>query len=58
MSKVQYYGHIIPKIIVDQKLCDSLHIDPIGPHIKSIIQNHPGDNILHKEVSVMCMNMI
>ena len=37
---------------------DSVHIYLIGPHIKSIIQQHPGGAIIWKNASLTYMMMI
>ena len=52
------YGHLPPKNIAELKLWDLVHVDMIGPYIKSIRQQQPGGSIICKNTSLNCMTMI
>ena len=53
-----FYGQLPPNIIEVLKLWNLVHIDPIGPYSKSIIQQQPGGRIIQKYFSLACMKMI
>ena len=62
MSKVQnrktLYVNLPPKNIAELKLWDLVHVDLIGPYIKSIRQNQIGITVIHNNSSLNCMTMI
>ena len=52
------YAVLPPNIISELKTCDVVDIYLIGTYYKSIIQQQPVENILHKGVSLNCMAII
>ena len=52
------YGHLPPKNIAELKPWDLVHVELIGPHIRSIIQQDPCGTIIWKNDSLTCMTMI
>ena len=52
------YGHISPKIIAELKPWYSVHVDLIGPYIKSIRQQQPCGAIIKNNVSLNFMTII
>ena len=52
------YGHLPPKNISELKPWDTVHVDLIGPYIKSIRQHHPCGNVIRNNSSLTCMKMI
>ena len=46
------YGRLLPKNIEELKLWYEVHVDLIGPYIKSIIQSQPGGAIVNNYVSL------
>ena len=47
-----------PKNIAELKLWDTVHVDLIGPYIKSIRKEDPGGANLRKNASQNCIEMI
>ena len=52
------YGHLPPKNIAELKPWDLVHVDLIGPNIKSIIQQQTVSAIIRNNVSLTYMTMI
>ena len=52
------YGHLSPKNIAGLKTWDMVHVDLIGPYIKSIRQQQPGGTVIRNNASLTCMTMI
>ena len=52
------YGNLPYTNIAELKLWDLVHVDLIGPYIKSIRQQKPGSSIIHKNISLTYMTMI
>ena len=51
------YGNLPPKNIAEPKPWESVHVDLIGPHIKSIRQQKMCSSIIRNNVSLTCMMM-
>ena len=51
-------GQLLPKIIAELKLWNSLHIYLISPYDKLIIKQHPCGTIIKKDVSLTYIKMI
>ena len=52
------YGYLPPKNISELKPWNSVHVDLIGPYIKSIRQQQPGSTVIQKNASITCTTMI
>ena len=52
------YGHLPPKNISELKPWDSMHVDLIGPYIRSIRQQQPGYAVIHKISSITSIPII
>ena len=52
------YGHLPPKNIAELKKWDTVHVDLMGPYIKSIRQKYPGGTVIQNNASLTCLTMI
>ena len=52
------YRHLPPRNIAELKPWNAVHVDLIGPYIKSIRQQQPGGTVIRKNSSLTCMTMI
>ena len=52
------YGHLSPKNIAELKPWNTVYVDLIGTHSKSIRQQQPGGTVIQKNASLTFMKMI
>ena len=52
------YGRLPPKNITELKTWDMVHVELIGPYIKSIIKHHLGGSSIKNNFSLTYMKMI
>ena len=52
-----FYGHLPTKNIAELKPWDLMHVDLIGPYIKSIRQQQPGGSIILNNASLTRMKI-
>ena len=57
-NRMTLYVYLPPKIIVELKPQDFVHVDLIGPYSKSIRQHCPGGATINNFNSITCMTMI
>ena len=48
----------MPKISEEMKSWNLVHVDLVGPYVKSVRQKKTGGNIIHKELILTCMTML
>ena len=51
-------GHLPPNNITELKPWDTVHVDLIGPYIKSIRQHQPGGTFIRRNASLTYITMI